>query len=108
MNNLTTNVSDLLIVSRHPAAIQFIKEELRSRGFDDALVPVVGQATESDVLGKHVVGNLPMNLASHAMAITAIEFKTPTRPRVHPRGHASSRSTPRHLRGGQREAPDLT
>ena len=79
MNNLNTNVSDLIVVSRHPAAIQFIKEELRSRGFDAELVPVIAQATPEDVVGKHVIGNLPMQLASHALCVTAIEFEIPPR-----------------------------
>ena len=79
MNPLTTNVEDIVIVSRHPAAIQFVREELRSRGFDAELVPVIAQATNADVLGKHVIGNLPLNLASHALCVTAIEFDSPPR-----------------------------
>lgn len=79
MNHLVTKVEDLLVVSRHPAAIQFIREELRQRGFDAELVPVIAQATDADVLGKHVIGNLPLNLASHAMCVTAIEFDSPPR-----------------------------
>lgn len=79
MNHLVTNVEDIVIVSRHPAAIQFIREELRQRGFDPELVPVIAQATDADVLGKHVIGNLPMQLACHALCVTAIEFDNPPR-----------------------------
>ncbi len=58
-----------IIVSRHPAAIQFIRETMESPN-----LPVVAQATADDVRGKHVVGNLPLHLAALAKSVTSVEF----------------------------------
>jgi len=63
-------MSDVLIVSRHPAAIEFIKEESR---LDDS-VPVLESATAGDVCGCVVYGNLPLHLAAYALAVVAVEF----------------------------------
>lgn len=57
-----------LIVSRHPAAIEFIRQELGGE------IPATSSATIDDVRGKIVAGNLPLYLASHARRIVAIEF----------------------------------
>ena len=59
-----------VIVSRHPAAIEFIRRELPD--FSDA--PVVESATSFDVKGKEVAGNLPLHLAALAKSIWAVEF----------------------------------
>ena len=59
-----------LIVSRHPAAIEFIREELPE--FADA--PVLATATEDDVRGAVVAGNLPLHLAALASEMIAVEF----------------------------------
>ena len=56
-----------LIVSRHPAAIEW----LRGQGVD---APVIESATDSDVRGKTVAGNLPLCLAAAAFKVLAIEF----------------------------------
>ena len=58
-----------IIVSRHPAAIEFIRRDSR---FADA--DVIVSATTEDVIGKIVVGNLPMNLAAHAAEVHVVEF----------------------------------
>lgn len=48
-----------IIVSRHPAAISFVKTDPRFRDAD-----VIAQAAESDVAGNIVAGNLPLRLAA--------------------------------------------
>jgi hypothetical protein len=65
-----------IIVSRHPAAIQFIRRELPE--FADAQVFAVVAA--SDVTGAVVAGNLPLDLAALAEKVFAIGF-TGTPPR---------------------------
>ena len=59
-----------LIVSRHPAAIQFIREEAHLAPD----VPVLAEAKAEDVAGKIVYGNLPLHLACQAAAVMALEF----------------------------------
>ena len=59
-----------MIVSRHPAAIEFI----RSQGPEWADVPVLAQATAADVAGAVVAGNLPLHLAALAAEMVAVEF----------------------------------
>ena len=60
---------DTIIVSRHPAAIEFIAREVGSEW------PVLAIATAEDVRGKHVIGNLPLHLAALAGKVTVIEFE---------------------------------
>lgn len=69
-------MTDRVIVSRHPAAVEFIRRELPE--FADA--PVVATATAEDVAGKDVAGNLPLELAALANVVFAISF-TGTPPR---------------------------
>jgi hypothetical protein len=59
-----------VIVSRHPAAIDFI----RAADARFANAPVVAQATADDVRGRHIAGNLPLQLALLASSVTAVEF----------------------------------
>jgi hypothetical protein len=79
-----------LVVSRHPAAIEFVAEHLMRRvvtdghghtwlyPYDDALdndaIPVLASATADDVRGKVVAGNLPMHLACLCQEVLIIEF----------------------------------
>lgn len=65
------------IVTRHPAAIAFIRKEAYPQ-FGDA--PWIAEATAQDVRGVVVAGNLPLHLAALAEEIVAIEF-TGTPPR---------------------------
>ncbi|MGH7756809.1 MAG: CRISPR-associated protein Csx16 [Vulcanimicrobiaceae bacterium] len=58
-----------VIVSRHPAAVQFIQ---RFDGYRN--VAVLNHATLDDVRGKHVIGNVPLRLAAAARKVTVIEF----------------------------------
>ena len=61
---------DRIIVSRHPAAIEFIR---RAANLDMDVI-VIASATVDDVRGKDVYGNIPMNLATHAAGVWAVEF----------------------------------
>lgn len=58
-----------VIVSRHPAAVEFIKQQTDA---SDAVV--MAEVSAKDVEGKIVAGNLPLNLASTAKRIEAIVF----------------------------------
>lgn len=64
-----------VIVSRHPAAIEFIKPAC---GTD---VPVLsGNVTPDEIAGKLVYGNVPLHLAAVAAEVVAVEFDgTPPR-----------------------------
>ena len=66
-----------LIVSRHPAAIEFIRNELPQ--FSDA--PVLASVTADDVRGKDVAGNLPLDLAAEARVVRAIVYPPGRAPR---------------------------
>lgn len=70
-----TTMINPVIVSRHPAAIEFIKQEARLP--EDT--PVIEQATEADVEGKDVYGNIPLHLAALAATVHVVEFKDPPR-----------------------------
>lgn len=60
-----------VIVSRHPAAIEFIR---RCGGVpDDA--PVFTEATADDVRGAIVYGNVPLHLAAESFCVVAVEFE---------------------------------
>lgn len=59
-----------IIVSRHPAAIEFIRQEANL----PTDTPVIAQATAADVAGKTVYGNLPLHLAALAEAVYSVEF----------------------------------
>lgn len=70
---------EYMIVSRHPAAIAFIRDAAHwgkvPREFETA--PVIEQALVTDVYGKHVAGNLPLSLAAECEVVYAIEFDGP-------------------------------
>lgn len=68
------NEENIVIVSRHKAAIAFINNHLRSIGIDPMKVEVFAEATPQDVFGKRVYGNLPMELAASAYSITAVQY----------------------------------
>ena len=59
-----------VIVSRHPAAVEFIRSAAPE--FTDA--EVLSSATEADVLDRVVAGNLPLHLAALAAEVIAVEF----------------------------------
>ena len=64
-------MSNKVIVSRHPAAVEFIRQEMPE--FADARI--VESALVADIYGDVVAGNLPLHLAQYASAVLAIEFK---------------------------------
>jgi hypothetical protein len=102
---------DRVIVSRHPAAVEFVRRHLSSDTVEYTLssdgsrlfaqpisgvvlhsddvaaigrmpdVPVLASATAEAVRGKEVFGNLPLHLAAEAELVHAIEF-----PAAPPRG----------------------
>ncbi len=59
-----------VIVSRHPAAIEFLRAECP----EFAEAPVLESATEDDVRGAVVGGNVPLHLAAVAAQVVAVEF----------------------------------
>lgn len=59
-----------VIVSRHPAAVEFIKSTANIP--EDT--PVLPSVSIDDVKGKIVFGNLPFHLACHASVVYAVEF----------------------------------
>lgn len=66
-----------IIVSRHPAAVAFIRRELPS--FADA--PVLASASVADVAGALVAGNLPLDLACATEAVFTICYPKYNAPR---------------------------
>jgi hypothetical protein len=63
-------MKDTIIVSRHPAAIAFIRRERPEL----ADAPVLVSASAEDVRGKRVFGNLPLALAALAAEVWVVEF----------------------------------
>lgn len=68
---MADRLADRLIVSRHPAAVEFVRRTAAE--FADA--PVLLQAGPQDVRGKVVAGNLPLQLAALAWEVVAVEFE---------------------------------
>ncbi len=64
-------VPDRIIVSRHPAAVEFLREELP----DWKNVRLVASATAADVAGSIVAGNVPLHLAALAAEVICVEFR---------------------------------
>jgi hypothetical protein len=82
-----------LIVSRHPAAVEFIR--VHAPEFHDA--PVLAAATAEDVDGAIVAGNLPLHLAALAAEVVAVEFAGQA-PRGAEYGLAEMEAAGAHLR----------
>ena len=60
-----------VIVSRHPAAIEFIRQKA---GLPDD-TPILAQVAEpTDVHGRAVYGNVPLRIACEAERVVAVEF----------------------------------
>jgi hypothetical protein len=64
---------ETVIVSRHPAAVEFIHREMS----EARSAPVLAQASADDVRGKRVVGNIPLHLAALAAEVVVVEFAGP-------------------------------
>lgn len=64
-----------IIVTRHPALVDYLREI----GLVDEDVPVIDHATPRDVIGREVIGVLPLHLAVLAHTVTEIPLAlTPT------------------------------
>lgn len=61
---------DKLVVTRHPALVQYLQET----GMIDENTPMLEHATKEDVAGKHVIGVLPLELAAEAECVTTINL----------------------------------
>ena len=67
-----TDSSNTIVVTRHPALVQYAREI----GLVDATTPVVAHVVSpEDIRGKHVVGVLPLHLASLAARVTEIPLQ---------------------------------
>ena len=62
-----------IIVTRHKALVSFLIE----KGIASAETPVLSHVKEEDVRDKHVIGVLPMHLASAAATVTEIPLNIP-------------------------------
>lgn len=62
-----------LVVTRHPALVEFLREH----GVVDGATPVVAHATAADVRGLHVLGVLPLHLAAEAACVTEVVLDLP-------------------------------
>jgi len=64
---------DFIVVSRHPALVQYLRE----RGVLTGREPVVSHASPEDVRGKVVVGVLPLRLAAEAAEVWEVPLELP-------------------------------
>ena len=64
---------NVVVVTRHKALVQYLIET----GVITADAPVIFHATPENVVGRDVIGILPMRLAALARSITEIEMHIP-------------------------------
>ena len=62
-----------VVVTRHKALVEF----LIKRKMIGANTPIIAHATEKDVLGKDVIGVLPLRLAALAASVTEVPMDIP-------------------------------
>lgn len=65
--------SDKLVVTRHEAFIEYLREQ-------DLIGPdpeIRRHVTKAQVLGKHVIGVLPFHIAQHAEKVTHVPINRP-------------------------------
>lgn len=74
---------DCVIVSRHADTVNWLRAQIITnfivKSSDVIFIKDIQSATEADVKGKVVFGNLPMHLACHAAKVYAVEFDNPPR-----------------------------
>lgn len=74
---------DCVIVSRHHDTVEWLRSEIITsfivKSSDVIFIKHIQSATEADIKGKVVFGNLPMHLACHAAKVYAVEFDNPPR-----------------------------
>ena len=63
----------VVVVTRHPGLVEWL---IRANLINQD-TPVIAHATVDDVLGKHVIGVLPMSLACHVQAVTEVALTIP-------------------------------
>lgn len=66
-------MNDKIIVTKHNSFVDYVVE----LGLAEKGTSVLTYVREKDVLGKHVIGVLPLRLASVAESITVINMKIP-------------------------------
>jgi len=66
-------MADTIIVTRHEALVEYIYEI----GLAPSGTPVIPDAGEDDVRGRHVIGVLPMHLAAVAESLTTVPLSVP-------------------------------
>jgi len=59
--------SNIVIVTRHSGQIKWLSQQ----GIEGV---VIAHATEDDIKGKDVIGNLPLHLASLANTVTSVDL----------------------------------
>lgn len=69
----TRRAAPMVVVSRHAGLVDYLREI----GLIDAATPVLTHATAEDVLGKHVVGVVPLHLAAAAALVTEVPLDLP-------------------------------
>lgn len=62
-----------IVVTRHEGLVAYLREI----GLIDASTPVVAHASIETVVGKHVIGVLPLSLAAAATRVTEIPMALP-------------------------------
>ena len=63
-----------LVVTRHPALVEYLKE---TGLISDGDYELIAHATVEDVKGKDVIGVLPINLAAEAASVTDVPLNIP-------------------------------
>lgn len=61
-------VPETVVVTRHPALVDYLKE----KGLVDKNTKVLTHANKEDIIGKNVIGILPIDLAAYANSITSV------------------------------------
>jgi len=61
-------MNETIIVTRHPALVDLLQEQ----GVIDGTETIIEHATADQIRGKHVIGVLPLSLASEAATVTEV------------------------------------
>ena len=80
-----------IVITRHEALVEYLREQ----GMIDDSTTVINHATHEDVMGKDVIGVLPLSLAAEANSVTEI----PLRLTPEMRGQELSLETLRQIAG---------
>lgn len=71
----------VIVVSRHPAAVEFVRAELPARTNEELEFVVRDHVGPDDVRGQWVAGVLPLHLAALTERFWAVEFPADSAPR---------------------------